>query len=145
MATMNKELSQSVLQKAMKHRAKGAHDGGAVAEATILVLRQVNFKLAPVIGERGVNVLFKRSLHLTSRAFPWLIIAGDYGDDADPLTSLSECLAERDANEATDASSTLLVSFTELLESLIGESLAETLLGPPSGSLSLSSKQETAS
>lgn len=116
---------------------------GAVANATIQTLRQVNIILTPVIGEVGVNVLFKRSLHLTSRTFPWLTIAENHGDTGDLLASLSACLADRNRNEAEEASSALLVGFTELLTSLIGDSLVYTLLGSLRASLAPSSNQET--
>ncbi len=116
---------------------------GAVAKATIQTLHQVNVILTPVIGEVGFNVLFKRSLHLTSRTFPWLTIAENRGDTGDLFASLGERLAGRDTNEAVEASSALLTGFTELLATLIGDSLVETLLGSLSASLAPSSKQDT--
>jgi hypothetical protein len=140
---MNEEPGPEALHKAMEHQTEDALDAGAVANATIQTLRQVNVILTPVIGEVGVNVLFKRSLHLTSRTFPWLTIAEHHGDTGDLLASLSARLAGRDRNEAVEASSALLAGFTELLATLIGDSLVETLLGSLSASLAPSSKQET--
>lgn len=145
MSTKNKEPGPEALHEAMEHQADGAIDASAVANATIQTLRQVNVILAPVIGEVGVNVLFKRSLHLTSRTFPWLTIAEHQGDTGDLLASLSARLAGRDTNEAVEASSALLAGFTELLATLIGDSLVETLLGPLSASLTPFSQQDTAS
>ncbi len=145
MSTKNNEPGLEALHKAMAHQAEGPLDAGAVANATIQTLRQVNVILTPVIGEVGVNVLFKRSLHLTSRTFPWLTIAEHQGDTGDLLENLSPRLAGRDTNEAVEASSALLAGFTELLATLIGDSLVETLLGPLSASLTPSSKQDTAS
>jgi hypothetical protein len=116
---------------------------GPEANATIQTLRQANVILTPVIGEVGVNVLFKRSLHLTNRTFPWLTVAENHGDTSNFLTSLSERLAGRDTNEAVEASSALLAGFTELLATLIGDSLVENLLGSLSAPLAPSSRQET--
>ncbi len=143
MSTKNEEPGPEALHKAMEHRAEGALDAGAVANATIQTLRQVNIILTPVIGEVGVNVLFKRSLHLTSRTFPWLTIAENHGDTGDLLANLSARLAGRDTDEAVEASSALLAGFTELLATLIGDSLVETLLGSLSASLELPSKQDS--
>jgi len=145
MSTKNKEPVPTALHKAMAHQAEGAMDAGAVANATIQTLRQLSVILTPVIGEVGVNVLFKRSLHLTRRTFPWLTIAEHQGDTGDFLANLRARLADRDTNEAAEASSALLVGFTELLATLIGDSLVETLLGPLSASLTPFSKQDTAS
>ncbi len=135
MSTKNKEPGPEALHRAMEHQVEGALDAGAVAKATIQTLRQVNVILTPVIGEVGFNVLFKRSLHLTSRTFPWLTIAENHGDTGDLLATLGEHLAGRDTNEAVEASSTLLAGFTELLATLIGDSLVDTLLGSLSASL----------
>jgi len=139
MATKNKKSCPEALHIAMEHQSEGALDAGAVANATIQTLRQVNVILIPVIGEVGVNVLFKRSLHLTSRSFPWLTIAENHRDTGDFLASLGDRLAGRDTNEAVEASSALLAGFTELLATLIGDSLVETLLGSLSASLALPS------
>ena len=145
MSTKNKEPSPEALHEAMERQADGALDASAVANNTIQTLRQVNVILTPVIGEVGVNVLFKRSLHLTSRTFPWLTIAEHQGDTGDLLANLRARLAGRDTNEAVEASSALLVGFTELLATLIGDSLVETLLAPLSASLTPFSTQDTAS
>ena len=143
MSTRNKELGPEALQKAMEHQAEVAFDAGAVARSAIQTLHQVNVILTPVIGEVGVNVLFKRSLHLTSRTFPGLTIAENHGDTSDLLASLGERLANRDANEATEASSAVLAGFTDLLATLIGNSLVETLLRSNGAPLAPSSKQDT--
>ena len=143
MSTRNKDASPEALHRAMEHQSEGALDAGAVANATIQRLRQVDVIMTPVIGEVGVNVLFKRSLHLTSRTFPWLTIAENHGDTGDFLASLGARLAGRDTNEAVEASAALLAGFTELLANLIGDSLVETLLGSLSVSLALPSKQDS--
>ena len=143
MFTGSKESGPEALHRAMEHQAESALDAGVVANATIQTLRQVNVTLTPVIGEVGVNVLFKRALHLTSRTFPWLAVAESHRDTSDFIASLGARLAGRDTNEAVEASSALLAGFTELLANLIGDSLVETLLGSLSAPLAPSSRQET--
>ena len=143
MSTRNKELGPEALHRVMEHQSEGTPDAGAVANATIQTLRQVNVILTPVIGEVGVNVLFKRSLHLTNRTFPWLTTAENHEDTGDFLASLGARLAGRDTNEAVEVSSALLAGFTELLATLIGDSLVETLLGSNDAPLAPSSRQET--
>jgi len=120
---------------------EGTLNAGSVTKATIQILHLANTTLIPVIGEVGVNVLFKRSLHLTSKTFSWLAIAENHGDTGELLTRLSQCLAGRHTDATIECSSAVLIDFTELLATLIGDSLVETLLGSLIEPLALSSKQ----
>ncbi|TVR67501.1 MAG: hypothetical protein EA420_00450 [Candidatus Competibacteraceae bacterium] len=87
-------------------------------------------RLAPVIGVRGVDALFGRSLHVTSKTFPWLAMAGNDGSSAALLTGLKVRLAGQEPAAVAEASAVLLGNFTELLTTLIGASLTERLLAP---------------
>jgi hypothetical protein len=55
------------------------------------------------------------------------------------------CLAAQHTGTAQEAAFTLLLTFTELLATLIGESLTERLLAPVWARPSLPLEQETAS
>ena len=145
MSTQKSALYREAIRAALMCRAGNAPDASMVAEATLNIWHQITAWLAPVIGARGVEVLFSRSLHLTSSAFPWLVNAGDHGDNAALLAGLRACLTGSAANVATEASYTLLVTFTELLSTLIGESLTERLLRPVWALPSPTSAQETES
>ncbi|WP_285606392.1 hypothetical protein [Geothrix edaphica] len=107
-----------------------APDSRGVAEATLRTWGQMAARLAPVIGARGVDALFGRSLQVTSATFPWLSKAGGSDDSANPLTNLRASLEAIDPVVGTEGSFALLVAFTELLAALIGESLTERLLDP---------------
>ena len=113
---------------ALVQRAGDATDASTVAEATISTWHRMAAQLIPVIGAGGVDVLFNRSLHLTSTLFPWLTIPADHRDNNALLANLKERLAGREPDTAIEASTTLLMTFVELLMSLIGESLTERLL-----------------
>ena len=143
-ATANKPYREAI-RRTLKHHYGDAQDARAVAEATLGTWRQMAARLAPVIGAKGVDSLFHRSLHLTSATFRWLEIAEDHGDNSDVLASLSVCLASRETDAAAEAGYTLLVTFTELLATMIGESLTERLLLPALVPASPESKQETTS
>lgn len=133
MSTANSDLTREAIRRTLAHGAGVVPDASAVAEATLSTWRQVAARLAPVIGARGVDALFNRSLHLTSSAFPWLKISGDHGgggDGAPLLASLQSLLAGRETDDAAEACHSLLVTFVVLLTTLIGESLTERLLGP---------------
>jgi hypothetical protein len=119
-----------VIRTTLGQRAGRLPDADATAEATAMTWRLVAAQLTPVIGARGLDVLFSRALHQTSVEFPWLANAVDRGGSASPLPSLMACLAGQLASGAADASYALLFSFTELLAALIGESLTTRLLAP---------------
>lgn len=121
---------REAIQRTLTQRAGDAPDASAVAEAAISKWQQVAARIIPVIGVGGVYVLFNRSLHLTCTDFPWLTIVGDHRDNVALLASLKTRLAGREADAAAEASYTLLVTFVEILTTLIGESLTKRLLDP---------------
>ena len=129
MTTADSEALCSAIRRTLLNRAAGAPDAGAIAEATLGIWRQMAARLAPMIGARGVDALFVRSLYLTTSSFPWLAVAGDHGDSAALLASLKVRFAGRETDVAMEASYNLLATFTELLTTLIGEYLTERLLG----------------
>lgn len=131
------------IRRVLVSRAGTAPDAGMIAEATLNIWRQMAAWLAPVIGTRGVEVLFSRALQLTSRTFPCLVVTGDQGDSAVLLASLKANLTASATNDAMEAGHALLVTFTKLLSTLIGESLTSRLLSPVLTFPSPISEQET--
>lgn len=130
MPTTDSKPLQNAIRRTLAHRAGDAPDANTVAEATFNTWQLMAARLTPVIGAHGVDVIFSRSLHLTSNAFPWLAISGDKGDSAALQACLKACLASRETDTAAEASNAFLVTVVELLSALIGESLTERLLGP---------------
>jgi hypothetical protein len=113
--------------------------GRSSAEVANLVARAflgIDQALAPIVGQRGVAALYRRSLHLCRPTAPWLPVAADgadhtvFVDSAMDMASLNSALASRTAVEAALAGTQLLESLCTLLNSLIGESLTERLLRP---------------
>ncbi|BDT68662.1 hypothetical protein os1_28480 [Comamonadaceae bacterium OS-1] len=112
----------------LAQRAGSSPDARAVVDAVTRTWQFMATQLEPVIGERGVGVLLDRALHLTGKNFPWLVHTGPPQDQTDRLTRLQAQFASRGAQDAAAAGCALLVTFTELLASLIGDSLTERLL-----------------
>ena len=139
MPTGSNNRFRESIKTALAWRA-GLSAADATVEATAATWRLVAAQLAPVIGSRGLEVLFRRALHMTSPAFPWLAVGRD-GGEAGPLPSLAGCFAGQDPAAAAEASYMLLLTFTELLTTLIGESLTARLLAPVWASPSLSSSR----
>ncbi len=117
----------AIRQTLSRSVAAGA-EAPALAAGFFSLWQQTAGQLEPVIGTRGVDVLFSRALHLTARRFPWLPSGAD-GNHATPRDVLQTCLAGRNAVEAGDAGEALLLTFTGLLVGMVGEPLAGRLLG----------------
>jgi hypothetical protein len=128
--TTDNDQRREAIRRTLAQRAGDTPDTSAVAEALLSTWHQMATRLAPVIGTRGVDAILRRSLHLTSNSFPWLATAEEHADSTAPLISFRACLDASEPAAAAEASYALLVTFTELLATLIGESLTDRLLGP---------------
>jgi hypothetical protein len=91
---------------------------------------QMAARLAPVIGWTGVHILLGRALQVTSKDIPWLLLAENPETGAGQLDSLLACIEARDPDSAAEASYALLVTLTDLLASMIGNTLTDQLLDP---------------
>lgn len=140
--TADRKRSREAIRITLAHRAGGAPDVHALAEATISTWRQVDSLLAPVIGTHGVDVIFRRALYLTSKTFPWLAFSEECRDSSVLLASLKAHLENQCAVDVAEAGCTLLACFTELLTTLIGEALTERVMGQVWAFPSSSSEQE---
>lgn len=130
MPITDRDLYREAIRRALRQRAGDSPDALAIAKATSEIWTQMSAQLTPVIGGNGVDAILKRSLHLTSVVFPWLEVP-DAQVDIDSLSKrISVVLAGREPVAAAQASSSLLITFTELLATLIGNSLTRRLLDP---------------
>jgi len=107
----------------------GDSDPKSIAKAAISTWRDASTRLSPVVGGQGIDVLLRRSLHVAGKTHP-LLAAEAHESRNTLLASLEMRLASSEMSLAVEASNALLLTFTELLSSLIGESLSERLLAP---------------
>lgn len=89
--------------------------------------QQLGSQLTSTIGRGGFNALFSRSLHITNSEFPWLS-AHVLSSSDEQFAELKNDLAKQSAAEAYKASNALLLTFTDILASLIGESLTTDII-----------------
>ncbi|NJA88025.1 hypothetical protein HCX48_02140 [Rhodocyclus tenuis] len=113
----------------LAHYAGPTPDAQAMANATLVVWQLIRTHLTPMIGERGVDVLLSRALHLASTTYAGLGIDGIH-DSIELQRHVQAALAGQTADRAGQASHCLLTIFTELLADLIGDSLTARLLAP---------------
>lgn len=138
----NHEGLREAIRKTLAHRAGESPDASIVAGAMISIWNEIAVLLEPVIGRRGVNVTFRRSLYLASKDFALLAFNEENEDNSALLANLNARLASQDTENAAEAGYILLVIFIELLTTLIGEPLTERLLHSVWASEPLSSTQE---
>jgi len=128
--TMETPTRRDSIHGSIARRAGPHADARAVAQASLQLWLHMAAQLEPVIGARGVDALFGRALHLTGKAYPWLTGPGPGGGSALSLDLVRQRLEEQAAGHATGAACALLTAFTELLATLIGDSLTNRLLAP---------------
>lgn len=106
----------------------GDASAAQIAEAVFVKCRAIEAALTPIIGQRGVAALHRRSLHLAARSHPWL--AGAMADDpaSQDWAILKALLSRQTSADAAAGGAAFLQSFNDLLGSLVGPSLTERLL-----------------
>lgn len=99
-----------------------------VADAAITLWEQMAAEIISIIGEGGFNSLYARSIFLTQSTFPWLA-AGTLPPQADhQFAELKSSFAGQTPAQACAGNSLLLITFTDILASLIGEQLTTGIL-----------------
>ncbi|TPG78295.1 hypothetical protein EAH78_12000 [Pseudomonas arsenicoxydans] len=100
--------------------------------------------LTPIIGQQGVTALYRRSVHLCASTHPRLAGTCDKVPAGMDLIALKSIIVEQSDIDALFFGEVLLITFYELLTTLIGPSLTERLLrGMWEPSLSDTPSQET--
>ena len=98
-----------------------------IADAALLTWNAVHAALSPVVGARGVQALYRRSLYLTRNDHSCFVDGLEAGEPGD-FTNLRAALARQTSAVAAAGHAALLHNFLGLLSSLIGESLSARLL-----------------
>lgn len=109
--------------------AASGHEAARVADATDTTLRAIDAALSPIISERGMAALYRRSLFLIRHERPWLDPAFAANAAPGDYEALRSALAGQTDADALQGAGALLSTFHGLLVSLIGQSLTDRLLG----------------
>lgn len=101
-----------------------------IADSAITLWEQMATEVISIVGEGGFGSLYARSVFLAQSTFPWL--AG-VADSLTPKTDhrfveLRIGLEGQTPAQASEANSSLLITFTDILASLIGETLTASIL-----------------
>ena len=131
MGTRESQQFASILTQRVGDAAPAAAIGSTLFE----IWGEIDAVLSPILGERGVALLYKRSIFLAMHDHPWLAITHEGAHTAMHVEGLETAFAGQSNPDAAAAGQALLLKFHELLGSLIGPSLTERLLHPVSGFL----------
>lgn len=97
-------------------------DANAAAKATVAALQALFRELEPLLGSRAMRALYGRSLYLARSSFVQPVGLPDTGQHfLDPLLA---DLASRSLEDARQVSETLLITFSDLLITFLGEPIA---------------------
>lgn len=117
---------------ALMQRVRSGANSAALADGVIDVWRQIENVLVPILGRRGMTVLFKRALSVTGKTVPWLAVVDQQSMTEMDFDALRTACAAQPANAVADGARAFFKSFYDLLSSLIGASLTAQLLSPVS-------------
>lgn len=99
-----------------------------VADAAVQTWRAVDAALSPIVGQRGVAALYKRSLVLARTQHPWLAAVHEDTRQPGDFTPLHAALIRQPDLAAAAAHEALLQTCRDVLARLIGAPLTERLL-----------------
>ena len=98
-------------------------------DAAIKLWEQMATQIISIVGEDGFNSLYTRSLFLNQTTFPWLAASQLAPQTEQRFAELKASLEGQTPAQASEANSLLLITFTDILASLIGEQLTTRILG----------------
>ena len=116
------------LAEALAERVGNDADAAQIAAAMVSTWQDIAAALDPVLGQRGVAAIYRRSILLSAQKHPWLRGVDEDVQTAMNLESLKSTLEQRTASDAVVGVSAFLQTFHDLLAGLIGDSLTGRLL-----------------
>ena len=130
MSATSFQTRRLAIRQTLAQRRMGSPATDSGAETAFRTWHQVANQLVPIIGQQGVCSLFNRSIDLASKHYLWLLLAKNYAPGEAQLSHLLAWYESPEASAAAEANYLLLVTFTDLLASLIGEFLTDQILNP---------------
>lgn len=122
------EDRKQMISRLLTQKPDGKADPDALAEQVLWLWEQVAFHLTPLIGISGFQALYARALHLASPQCPGLT-ANRQAKSIDALfQTLKQDLISLENGIAEQCGNALLNTFTDLVESMIGEVLMAQIL-----------------
>lgn len=116
------------IQATLAPSAAAGTEASQVADAAVQTWRAVDAALSPIVGQRGVAALYKRSLYLARTQHPWLAAVHEDTRQPGDFAPLHAALIRQPGAAAAAAHEALLLTYRDILARLIGMPLTERLL-----------------
>ena len=110
----------------IKRATTQRHENGL--DAGVDLWRQMAAQLILIIGSGGFDSLYARSLYLGRATYPWLGAGSAPSETDHAFSDLQTSLQMQSPTLARDANCLLLITFTDILASMIGERLTTRIL-----------------
>jgi len=121
------DTSDLLRQQLIKHRMAQPSQK-EVADTAIDLWEQMATQIISIIGEGGFDSLYVRSVSLTQSTHPWLAAVLPQSKIGQRFMDLKISFKGQTPELASAANSQLLITFTDILASLIGEQLTIRIL-----------------
>jgi len=112
----------------LAHRVAPNADSPQIADAVVATWHEIDAVLVPIIGKRGLAALYKRTVHVTAQAHPWMSVAHEGTLAVADFNELIPLIRQQDSATAMAGAATLFTTFHQLLASVVGSSLTERLM-----------------
>ena len=99
-----------------------------VADAAVELWAQMATQIISIVGEGGFDSLYARSLYLNQTIFPWLAADSAFPQTGSRFANLKMNFEGQTPALAIEANCLLLITFTDILASLVGELLTIRIL-----------------
>ena len=110
----------------IKSLTEQRHEKGT--DAAVDLWEQMAAQLILIIGAGGFDSLFARSVFLSQSTYPWLAARSEPPQTEYRFADLEKNLQAQSPALAREANCLLLITFTDILDSMIGESLTIRIL-----------------
>ena len=128
--TASAERRHALLRRLFESPVRAFADPRQTSQQLKATWAEIDGRLSALIGHRGVEALFSRSIHVTRTTAASLEGLGESTDGTVSYGEVASRLSALEPARAREVSLSLLLSFTDLLSSRVGDSLTERLLGP---------------
>ena len=103
-------------------------NNGKTVDTVILLWEQMATKTISIVGENGFRSLYIRSILLNKSKFPCLSKYDPKSEINNQFTELKLCLEKQHSNQIIEVNNQLLITLSDILSSLIGETLTTKIL-----------------
>ena len=116
------QLRQQMIQRQLLQYSENGED------VVTHLWEPMSVQIIAIVGEGGFNSLYARTLSLNKSVFPWLATSPLPLKNYQRFTELKMSLEGQTTAQRYEAHNLLLITFTDILASLIGEHLTSRIL-----------------